>query len=183
MRYLASPYFAIAALLVVSGCDSSDQNDSSTMQNAEEDMSSPTDPDGGITYSDANISFNYPDTWRVALNADTQEIILSTEQVNELGAVDGCVINFFERPGETLVELTLAYAENTLLTDPAPTFTYLTVKSQEVSRVQGFMQVGFAAAPVLTQIMYENEQAVVFFCATVDMDNDIKLMFDSAEVL
>jgi len=180
MRFLALRYSAFIALLAVTACDSSDQDDSSAMQTADEEMSAPLDADAGITYSDANISFNYPDTWRITPNAETGEIVLTNQEANEIGTIDSCVISFFERPNETLVELTLAYAENTLLPDPAPTYTYLTVNNQEVSRVQGYMQVGFAAAPVLTQIMYENETAIPFFCATVDLDDDIKLMFDSA---
>ena len=132
------------------------------------------------TYSDANISFNFPETWRATPNAETNEIFLTTQEANEIGTLDGCFISFFERPNETLVELTLAYAENQLMLDPAPTITYLTVNNQEVSRIQGFKQVSFSTAPVLIQIMYENNIAAPFFCTTVDLDDDIKLMFDSA---
>jgi len=180
MRYTALRYLLLAAFVTLSGCDSSDEDNSSVMQNADDEMSAPLDADAGITYSDANISFNYPDTWSVIPNAETGEIVLTNQEANEAGTIDSCVISSFERPDQTLVELTLAYAENTLLPDPAPTFTYLTVNNQEVSRVQGFMQIGFAAAPVLTQIMYQNDTATTFFCATVDLDDDIKLMFDSA---
>lgn len=172
-------YLVLVTLLVLSACDSSENNTSSTDEN-EQGANPATDSAAGQLYSDANISFTYPDTWLATLNDQTQEVVLTTQEANELGTVDGCTINYFQRPNETLVELTLAYADNTLLPEPEPTFTYLTVNNQEVSRVQGFMQVGFAAAPVLTQIMYENETAAVFFCATVDLDDDIKLMFDSA---
>lgn len=181
-------YLILLAILALSACDSSDntgdntrdQVDTSQMLSADEDMTTAATPDVGITYSDANISFNFPESWRVTPDAERNEIYITTQKANEVGTLDGCFISFFERPNETLVELTLAYAENQLMPNPAPTITYLTVNNQEVSRIQGWKQVAFSAAPVLIQVMYENDIAAPFYCATIDLDDDIKLMFDSA---
>lgn len=176
MRYMA---FLVA--LALSACDSSDNG---TAAQTDEQAQSSATPSSeiGQTYTDANIAFVYPNTWEVRRTDQTGSILLTSQEPNEIGTTDACAVEFFSKPNTSLVELTLDYASNSLMQNPEPTISYTTVNEKEASRLLGYKQIGFSAAPAAVQIMYEKEQAVVFFCGTVDLDAEILLMFDSVVV-